>query len=381
MIHTLREFVVSNLMNLPGWRTGRKLVVIESDDWGSIRMPSKDVYHFLKTKGYRVSADPFMMFDSLAGEPDLSALFDILNSVSDSKGQPAVITANTIVANPDFKRIRESDFRQYHYEDFRTTLNRYPEHSGSFSLWKQGMESGIFHPQFHGREHLNTGRWMKALQQNDPLIRQAFDLEMISISSEPSPMVFGYMESLDYHTDEEKDSKEAILTDGMQLFEQIFGYCSTSFIANCFVWTKQQEEVLQKSGVKYLQGIVQQLSPEIVSGKHRFTKKYHYTGQTNNAGLTYLTRNAYFEPCLYPGSDPVDACLKRVSTAFRYGKPAIISAHRLNFIGFIDPVNRDTNLKRFELLLRTMVKKWPEIEFITSDQLGNIINQPEDSNY
>ena len=29
-----------NLSNLPGWRTSRKIVVIESDDWGTIRMPS-----------------------------------------------------------------------------------------------------------------------------------------------------------------------------------------------------------------------------------------------------------------------------------------------------------------------------------------------------
>ncbi len=373
---SLRNFVVSNLVNIPGWRSRRKLVVIESDDWGSIRMPSKEVYHFLENKGYKVSADPFMRFDSLAAESDLSALFEVLHSVSDSKGNPAVITANTIVANPDFRRIRESDFRQYYYEDFRTTLERYPGHSGSFGLWKQGMDSGVFHPQFHGREHLNVGRWMKALQQNDPLVRQAFDLGMISISSEPSPMLFGYMESLDYHDEEEKTAKAEILSEGMQLFEQIFGYRSASFIANCFVWTKQNEELLQKSGVKYLQGIVQQLSPEIDSGKHRFRKIYHYTGQTNKTGQTYLTRNAYFEPCLYPGKDPVDACLNRVSTAFRYGKPAIISAHRLNFIGFIDPVNRETNLKQFKLLLETMLKQWPEIEFITSDQLGDLINQP-----
>lgn len=378
MSKALRDFVISNLVNIPGWRTGRKLVVIESDDWGSIRMPSREVYQYLENKGFKVNSDPFMRFDSLAAASDLTALFDVLQSVSDCNGNPAVITANTIVANPDFERIRQSDFTQYYYEDFRTTLQRYPAHTGSFGLWQQGMDSGVFHPQFHGREHLNTGRWLKALQQNDWLVKQAFDLGMISISSEPSPMVFGYMESLDYHDEEEKAAKAEILTDGMQLFEQIFGYRSTSFIANCFVWTTQNEEVLKKNGVKYLQGIVQQLSPEIDSGKHRFRKKYHYTGQTNRAGQTYLTRNAYFEPCLYPDKDPVGACLKRVSTAFSYGKPAIISAHRLNFIGFIDPENREANLKQFKLLLNAMLRQWPEIEFITSDRLGELIAQPAD---
>ena len=31
------------LINIPGWRTNRHIVVIESDDWGSIRMPSCEV--------------------------------------------------------------------------------------------------------------------------------------------------------------------------------------------------------------------------------------------------------------------------------------------------------------------------------------------------
>ena len=34
--------IIKNLSNLPGWRTDRKIVVLESDDWGSIRMSSND---------------------------------------------------------------------------------------------------------------------------------------------------------------------------------------------------------------------------------------------------------------------------------------------------------------------------------------------------
>ena len=36
--------IFHNLLSIPGWRTNRHIVVIESDDWGSIRMPSKEVY-------------------------------------------------------------------------------------------------------------------------------------------------------------------------------------------------------------------------------------------------------------------------------------------------------------------------------------------------
>jgi len=40
----LEKALRKNLVNIPGWRTNRKIVVIESDDWGSVRMPSREVY-------------------------------------------------------------------------------------------------------------------------------------------------------------------------------------------------------------------------------------------------------------------------------------------------------------------------------------------------
>lgn len=50
-------------------------MVFESDDWGSIRMPSREVFDKLKSDGYGVDNDPFLKYDNLAGENDLSGLF------------------------------------------------------------------------------------------------------------------------------------------------------------------------------------------------------------------------------------------------------------------------------------------------------------------
>ena len=35
------------ITNIKGWRTNRKIVVIESDDWGTIRMSSKEAFNSL----------------------------------------------------------------------------------------------------------------------------------------------------------------------------------------------------------------------------------------------------------------------------------------------------------------------------------------------
>ncbi|MEZ4841523.1 MAG: hypothetical protein R2821_08445 [Flavobacteriaceae bacterium] len=116
-----------NISQLQGWHTSRKIIVIESDDWGSIRIPSADTIELLKKRGIEIN-DPYNLNDSLASEQDLSCLFEVLASFKDSKGNHPVITANTIMANPDFKKIREREFKEYYYELFTDTLQLYPQH-------------------------------------------------------------------------------------------------------------------------------------------------------------------------------------------------------------------------------------------------------------
>ncbi len=100
----------------------------------------------------------------------------------------------------------------------------------------------------------------------------------------------------------------------------------------------------------------------------------HKLGDQNEYGQTYLIRNVTFEPALNNTSDDhVDGCLKDIATAFRFNKPAIISSHRLNYVGFIDEKNRDENLNMLNKLLDQILKRWPDVEFLNSLQLGNLI--------
>jgi hypothetical protein len=42
-------------------------------------------------------------------------------------------------------------------------------------------------------------------------------------------------------------------------------------------------------------------------------------------------------------------------------------------MGFIDEGNRDRNLKTLSVLLAEILKTWPEVEFVTSVDLGDRI--------
>ena len=113
--------ISKNLKNLIGWTTKRKIVVIESDDWGSIRTKDKKAYDSMLKLGLNVDSNFFTRFDSLESDDDLERLFNLLTSFKDINGRHPVFTPMCIVANPDFERIKESDFNIYFYKTLPET--------------------------------------------------------------------------------------------------------------------------------------------------------------------------------------------------------------------------------------------------------------------
>jgi len=372
ILKKIKREAAQNVFNLVGWQTNRKMLVIESDDWGSIRMPSKEVYNKLLNSGIRVDKCSYNSNDSLESEVDLSLLFDEVSKFKDKDGKPLVITANYIVANPDFKRIESDEFQNYSYEPFTETYKKYPLCKNSLQILKQGIESKIFHPQFHGREHLNVNRWMKALRANLEETKFAFDNGVFGLSTNITKEKRGsYLAALDIDELSDIEDQKVILQEGLDLFENIFSYRSNSFIAANSVWNPAIEYSLKQNGIKTIQVNRLQLVPQIGNGNYR--KKYHFIGQKNINNQIFLVRNVSFEPSNNPSLDWVSSAFHEIECAFRWNKPAIIGSHRVNFIGSINPENRKRNLILLNELITKIIKKWPEIEFMTSDQLANII--------
>ena len=362
------------LSNIPGWRTKRKFVVLESDDWGSIRTPSKDVFDHLIKAGIDLVNDPGLIFnkyDTFATAEDLEFLFDILLSVKDYTGRSAVLTPVSVTANPDFEKISQSDFKEYFYEPFTMTLSRYPGCENSFTLWKEGIDKRLFMPQFHGREHLNVKVWMKALREKNQKARVAFDNKMWGISTaNESDIDIEFQAAFDFTDREDLEYHKEIIISGLNLFHRLFNYRATYLVPPNGLMSSELEPVCFGEGIKIISVSKLQIEP---LGAKRKRKKLHWMGEKNKSGLRYLTRNCLFEPHQNT-KDWVDSCLHDISVAFRWHKPAVISSHRVNYVGTLDKQNRDIGLKNLESLLKNIMKKWPEAEFITSAELGEIIN-------
>lgn len=365
-----------HLLNIPSWRTSRKIVVFESDDWGMQRMPSKVAYNNLVSKGYPVDKSIYNRFDSLETNEDLEALMEVLSSVKDKNGNPAIFTLNNILTNPDFDKILSSNYKVYHYELFTETLGKAKHSDKVLDLYEQGISCKLFQTQFHGREHVHVNNWMRNLRNGNSQFLDAFKEGSYTINdSRGISCRYECLDAMATYSEDDFDSIKASIEHGLRLFNEIWGFKSNSIIAPCYTWSKSLEKVFKENDIKYIQGSRAQREPISMDQPSKIYR--NYCGEKNQDGLTYLVRNVGFEQIESGDDIIVNTALKQIQTSFFWGKPAIISTHRVNYIGSIVESNRTKNLKLLKALLKAIIKQYPEVEFLSSDKLGDIIISKE----
>ncbi|WP_288651615.1 hypothetical protein [uncultured Parabacteroides sp.] len=368
-----------NVSNILGWRTNRKIVVIESDDWGSVRMSSPENFERLKKAGISIEKSHYNLYDSLESNDDMSHLMELLCMHKDATGRHPVITGVNVVANPDFEKVKATGYKEYFYEPYIETCKHYTAHDKVHDLWKEGIANRLLIPVFHGREHLNVQRWLRALQRGNKSTLLAFDCGVTGIPRKGigGEVVPGFQAAFDIDTVTDLEYQKSVLDTGLDLFERLYGYMAKYFVPTNGPFNNSLETVLNDQGVKYINTGKKQQEP---LGNGRYRVNTRFLGDQNQFGQIYLTRNCFFEPAASGFECPtsknwIDCCLKEIEIAFRWHKPATISSHRVNYIGYLHPENRSNTLKQFNELLTRMFKKWPDIEFMTSVELGDLIAQ------
>jgi len=361
----LKNITSAIRVNYRGKKLDKKYIILESDDWGAIRTPSKNILDVYNANKIDLSNSVYK-YDSLENSDDFERIFEVLNSVKDINGFPAKITANTIVANPDFDKIQKSNFKKFFFEPFTETYRNYQSSSSTFDFFKKGINDGFIYPQFHGREHLNISRWLKDLNNKKKNTLLSFNLK----STYSGNGDYSYMEAFDWDSKEEIEYHKVIISEGLKIFKKIFGFSSKSFIPPCYNLDPDLNGFLYDNGVKILQGMRVQLAP---TGEfNRYKKIPHYFFEKDISGLLYNIRNVNFEPVFNKNFDWVDKSMKDIEIAFLFGKPAVISTHRINYISSISQKNGEFGLSLLGVLLKKIVVKWPDIEFISTPDLLNL---------
>ncbi len=351
----------------------KKIVVFESDDWGGERIPNNLVRKQLQQNGIDISTNPYSVFDTLERIEDLELLDELLSSIEELYGKKVKITTNFILANPDYSKIRENKFLKYEYETFDSTYYR---RDGNDKVWGKIQElvnEQKLVPQFHGREHINVQFWLNELKSKNQSYLKAFDLGCYGIDVRNlSNSRNNLMAAFEYQNEFQKEFIFQSIIDGLELFEKAFKIRSETLVAPRHVWNNDIEFFVKGLGIKHIQTSLNQLYPI----ENTYKNMYHHTGQINtNTGMSYLVRNAYFEPSYSSEIDWIKKTFDKIKLGFLLKVPVIISAHRLNFVGGLNPNKRDQNLILFKKLLEKIIIGFPDVEFYSSNELAHLISK------
>lgn len=363
-----KNSLLESWANFSAWRSQEKIVVIESDDWGSVRLPDRRLTHEMGKRGLLGATSRFDQIDCLETREDLELLLNVLDKPRNSDKTRVTMTMNTIMGNPDFDAIREDSFAHYHHESFLDSYKRYSGASHK-DLWMSGIESNLIRPQFHGREHLKCDLWMRDLKSGRKRTRQAFDYSFYGVRGDTSSRYqSNYLAAFWAESFDELAEARSVLEEGLAMFEQVFGFRSKSLIPCNFIMPLELEEDACKLGVELIQGQRGQAFP-VLNRDGRLSRRRVRTGKINTHGQLFSVRNVVFEPFSSSTKDWVGSALTQIGQAFRFQTPAIINTHRANFVGGIDTRERDKNLALFDTLLSRIFSCWPDVRFISSDQL------------
>jgi hypothetical protein len=372
----IKSSTILNLKNILGWKTNRKIVVFAIDDYGNVRLDSKVARENLDREGLKIFLR-FDAYDSLENREDLEMLFETLCSVKDINGNHAKISAFAVPCNINYEKIIEDNYQSYHYELLPQTYEKLSSkysasYDGAWNLWKEGISKGLLFPQFHGREHLNLKVFEEKLKWNDREILILLKNRSYTSISSTGYSTIDWSAAFNFWEFDENNNFESIIEDGLNAFEKVFGFRSVHFNPPGSFGHHIIHSFLNRNGIEYIDA---PLIKKEHQGQGKYKTELNYTGKQNYLDMIYNVRNVVFEPTEEKGMDWVGFTLKQIEASFRWHRPAVISSHRVNYCGNISEENRKIGLSSLEKLLKEVLKRWPEVEFLSSVELMDIIRE------
>lgn len=335
MINSFKRTLASNLKNIVGWTTNRRILVFSVDDYGNIRLTSLDAKKKLEAKGVNFKSR-FDKLDALDTLQDYEELFEVLQSVKDKKSNPAIFTTNALSANVDYKQSLEiGETVDENLDDTYQRLSQEDPRNfeGTFSILKKGISKDLIRPQFYGREHLNVIAFDCLLKDKNAALMANLELQSLAVipNHHDLPLV-RFSEAFSFLDINDILEYGNIIKDGLGQFEKVYGYKSTTFTLSSMLFHPKLYSLLEASGI---QAIDKPRVHKLHLGYGSYQKAKNKLGIQKIQDQINIVRNCMFEP-ISKNIDWVNFTFEQIKTAFFWGKPAVISSNRINFCGLID---------------------------------------------
>lgn len=346
-----------------GFRFGRSLVLLQSDDWGRVGVRDEEGREELLSRGMKLGERPYDLY-SLETAEDVGAVTEILESVRDSAGQPACLEMNFVTANLDF---HATVARKSHDFSLKPLIDGLPgkwSRPKLYEAYKAGVDSRVLVPSLHGASHFCQQAARQAITQDGErgdLLRMLWKAE--------TPYIYWRMPwvGYEYWDPNQKASERFLSRDDQQRwisfaaesFRNFFGHRAISACAPGYRANETTARSWQAEGVRIAQN-----GPGALRAPH-----------FDERGLLHTYRSADFEPALHAELRCGDL-LAKARNWFAAGLPFVISVHSINFHSTLAPFRQRT-LPLLREFLEVLKTNFSDLLFVSTPQLLQIVETGE----
>jgi len=302
-----------------------RAVVIESDDWGlSGFVPDAAALEGLDRDALGgTKFPPIYWHSTLEDSADVAEMAQLLRGHVGRDGLPAVFQPNMIMG-----------FRSYDpasgWRDGRLVdgwADGY-ERPGLWTAVRAAVQEGVWSPELHGLYHY------------DPADREARVRDSASDVAEAARrgvLIFpGAHMSFELGFGGRAEDSLALWRSMKQDLAELLGRSPVSVVAPDYVWGSRHERVWAEAGLRCVQGKRSQRRNDL-DGPTTWRRIRKYAERKWDlwtvGDLVYLERNCRLETAQVPDGDAERlACAAQVRRAWRNGQPAVIEAHRVNYV-------------------------------------------------
>jgi hypothetical protein len=315
----------------------RPVLVIESDDWG-------------------------------AGPGNQSGVLEeirrLLAGFSDRDGRPPVMTLGIVLATADGKHFTQNG-------NYRRESIAEPAYGPLLEVIDKGVEAGVFSVQLHGLEHFWPAALIRASEDDEAVEAWLKKAPLAATEELPSPLQSRWVDAsvLPARPLATTAVAEAALEE-VEVFRSVFAVAPKVVVPPTFVWTGEVERAWAAAGVGAIVTPGRQYQTRDEEGRPAGAGDPIYNGQIGERGLIYLVRDIYFEPSL---GHTARRALSALEAKVQLCRPALFETHRFNFLGRVEEKNQA--LAELESLLQMALSNYPEMAFITSEELARILRE------
>ncbi len=303
-----------------------RAVCIESDDWGLCGfLPDSLAIAALDREGLAPGQFPAVYWHStLEDSTAVARLCAVLAAHTGRDGLPAVLQPNYIMASLSYEQAPDDTVPTWREHELPATPARY-HRSGMWDAVRAGRLAGVWHPEFHGRWHYDPARRLAATAGDSLVIRAAAEQILVFPGSEQAWELGPWRE---------RSLVQSEFDRSLAAFASLFGGAPRSIIAPDYIWEDADEAMWVAGGVRVIQGQRQQRKAGWRGLEGRARKVVHRTlTRWWRRDRSYLDRNCIFEPVQQDDPRGITmAAARGVREAWRRGEPAVLEAHRINFV-------------------------------------------------